>query len=224
MKFKTLDMRNLLRILFLIGMGTQGLCFGQSPLDPPLVIIDPGHGGIDSGAIGTNGAHEKNIVLQVSQEMVRLNREIQDGALGLYLTRYSDTLISLGHRTQLAKALKADAYVSIHCNQAHRMGAHGSEVFLPKGNERFTDTSLQLANAIGLNLNHYLGLKDRGVKAANFQVLRETVQVCPSILVELGFLSNRVEEEYFKKEESITAMALVILETLITYFNEGNHQ
>ncbi|MEE1963101.1 N-acetylmuramoyl-L-alanine amidase, partial [Allomuricauda taeanensis] len=73
------------------------------------------------------------------------------------------------------------------------------------------------------NLNRYLGLKERGVKSANFQVLRETRKICPSVLVELGFLSNEVEEEHFKKEESITAMALVILETLIAYFDEGNN-
>ncbi|MEE1963903.1 N-acetylmuramoyl-L-alanine amidase [Allomuricauda taeanensis] len=216
-------MRNALSILFLITLVTHVLSFGQSASNPFVVVIDPGHGGDDSGAIGTHGILEKDIVLKVAQEMVRLNRET-DGALGLYLTRYSDTLISLSDRTGLAKALKAEAYVSIHCNQAHRMEAQGIEVFLPMDTERFTEASLQLANAIGLNLNHYLGLKDRGVKAANFQVLRETVQVCPSILVELGFLSNGVEEEYFSKRTSIMAMALVLLETLNDFFDEGNSQ
>ncbi|MHA7831802.1 MAG: N-acetylmuramoyl-L-alanine amidase family protein [Flagellimonas sp.] len=214
-------MRNVLRTLFLIGMGTHGLSFGQANPDSYLVVIDPGHGGTDSGAIGTHGVLEKDIVLKVAQEMVRLNREIHGGALELYLTRYSDSLISLSHRTQLAEVLKADVYVSIHCNQAQRKGAQGIEVFVYKGKERYMEASLQLAKDIGQNLNQYLGIKERGVKAANFQVLRETDQICPSVLVELGFLSNRVEKEYFKKEESITAMALVILETLITYFNEG---
>lgn len=212
-------MRNVLRILFLIGMGTQGLCFGQSPLDPPMVVIDPGHGGNDSGAIGTQGILEKDIVLYVAQEMVRLNRET-GGALGLYLTRYSDTLISLSHRTQLAKALNADVYVSIHCNQAQRKGAQGIEVFVYKGKERYMEASLQLAKDISQNLNRYLGIKERGVKAANFQVLRETDQVSQSVLVELGFLSNGVEEEHLKKKPSLTAMALVILETLKAHFNE----
>lgn len=224
--FKTLDMRITMRILLLLLLctGYQPFCFGQNLPDPPLVVIDPGHGSTDSGASRTQGVFEKDIVLEVAQEMVRLNREIHGGTLELYLTRYADTLISLSDRTRLAKALKADAYVSIHCNQAQRFGAQGTEVFVPKGRGRYLDSSLRLANAIGQNLNHHLGLKDRGVKAANFQVLRETDQVCPSVLVELGFLSNGVEEKYFKKEESITAMALVILETLNKYFDEGNHR
>nr|WP_321411279.1 N-acetylmuramoyl-L-alanine amidase [uncultured Allomuricauda sp.] len=215
-------MRNALRILFLIAMGTHSLSFGQANPDSYLVVIDPGHGGTDSGAIGTHRVLEKDIVLKVSQEMVRLNREIHGGAVELYLTRYTDTLISLGDRTGLAKALKVDVYVSIHCNQAQREVAQGFEVFVYKGSRRYMEASLQLANTVVQNVNQHLGLKMRGVKAANFQVLRETVQVCPSILMELGFLSNGVEEEHFKKEESITAMALVLLETLNAFFDEGN--
>ena len=74
------------------------------------------------------------------------------------------------------------------------------------------------------DLNQHLGLRYRGVKAANFQVLRETEQVCPSVLVELGFLSNKEEEEYFSERTSITAMALVLLETLNAFFDEENSQ
>ncbi|MBW8244231.1 N-acetylmuramoyl-L-alanine amidase [Muricauda oceani] len=217
-------MRVAMPILLLLCTGYPPLCFGQNLPDPPLVVIDPGHGGVDSGAIGTQGVLEKDIVLKVAQEMVRLNREIHGGALELYLTRYADTLISLSDRTGLAKALKAYAYVSIHCNQARRIGAQGIEVFVPEGGGRFTETSLQLAHAIRQNLNQHLGLKDRGVKMANFLVLQETTQLCPSVLVELGFLSNRVEEEHLKKKPSIAAIALVVLETLITYFNEGNNK
>ncbi|MCR9228822.1 MAG: N-acetylmuramoyl-L-alanine amidase [Flavobacteriaceae bacterium] len=220
--FKTLDMRIAMRILLLLCTGYQPLCFGQNLPDPPLVVIDPGHGGTDSGAIGTQGVFEKDIVLEVAQEMVRLNQEIHGGDLQLYLTRYADTLISLSDRTGLAKALKADAYVSIHCNQAQRKEAQGMEVFVCKGRGRYLEASLKLAHAIGQNQNQYLGLKDRGVRVANFQVLWEPRQICPSVLVELGFLSNREEEEHLKKKPSIAAIALVVLETLITYFNEGN--
>lgn len=222
--FKTIDMRIVMRILLLLCTGYPPLCFGQNLPDPPLVVIDPGHGGTDFGAIGTQGVFEKDIVLEVAQEMVRLNREIHGGTLELYLARYTDTLISLSDRTGLAKALKADTYVSIHCNQAKRKGAQGIEVFVSEDGGRFTEASLQLANAIRQNLNQHLGLKERGVKATNFQVLRETDQVCPSILVELGFLSNKEEEEHLKKKPSVAAIALVILETLKAYFDEGNSQ
>lgn len=217
-------MKTALKILSLFSLGLHQTGFGQDSPSPHLVVIDPGHGGTDSGAIGTQRVLEKDIVLQVSKEMVRLNREIYGSALELYLTRYTDTLISLRDRSRLARTLKADVYLSIHCNQAQRTGAQGMEVFVAKSRGRYREASLQLANAIGHNLNHYLGLKDRGVKLANFQVLRETAQLCPSVLIELGFLSNRVEEEHLKKKPSLSAMALVILETLNAYFDEGINQ
>ncbi|NDV43130.1 N-acetylmuramoyl-L-alanine amidase family protein [Flagellimonas sediminis] len=217
-------MKTALRILFLLCTVYQPLCYGQSTHNPPVVVIDPGHGGTDSGAIGTQGVLEKDIVLKVAQEMVRLNWEIHGSALEIYHTRYTDTLISLRNRSGLAKTLKADAYVSLHCNQAQRKGAQGIEVYVTQGREKFMKAPLQLANAIGQDLNQHLGLRYRGVKAANFQVLRETEQVCPSVLVELGFLSNKEEEEYFSERTSITAMALVLLETLNAFFDEENSQ
>lgn len=210
----------LFKILVLLSVGAHGFCWGQSTLGPPLVIVDPGHGGSDSGAIGVNGMSEKDIVLQVGQEMVRLNREIHSGSLELYLTRYADTLISLGDRTRLARALKVDAYLSIHCNQANRSGAQGIEVYVPKGKGGYRESSHGLATTICQNLNHNLGLKDRGVKVANFQVLRETTHLSPSVLVELGFLSNRNEAEHLSKETGIRSIAMAILETLIAHFDE----
>lgn len=217
-------MKTVLKILFLLSMGFHQTGFGQDSPSPHLVVIDPGHGGTDSGAIGAQRVLEKDIVLQVSKEMVRLNREIYGSTMKLYLTRYSDTLISLRDRSRLARTLKADVYLSIHCNQAQKTGAQGIEVFVAKSKGRYREASLQLANAIGKNLNQHLSLKDRGIKQANFHVLRETAQLCPSVLIELGFLSNRVEEAHLNKKPSLSAMALVILETLNAYFDEGNHQ
>ncbi|MDF0716948.1 N-acetylmuramoyl-L-alanine amidase [Muricauda sp. 334s03] len=217
-------MKTALRILFLLFTVYPPLCYGQSTHNLPIVSIDPGHGGTDSGAIGTQGVLEKDIVLKVAQEMVRLNQDIHCGTLELYLTRYTDTLVSLKDRTGLAKALKADAYISLHCNQAQRKGAQGIEMYVSKGRGRHTEASFRLANTIGQNLNLHLSLKDRGVKTGNFQVLRKTAQLCPSVLVELGFLSNGVEEEHLSKKPSITAIALVLLETIKVYCDGGNHQ
>ncbi len=77
-----------------------------------VVVIDPGHGGIDSGAIGINGMYEKDVVLKVAKEILNLNKSIFDSELDIYLTRYTDTLISLSDRSQLTKSLKADLFVS----------------------------------------------------------------------------------------------------------------
>tara|TARA_R110000868_G_scaffold32133_2_gene117129 strand:+ start:591 stop:1166 length:576 start_codon:yes stop_codon:yes gene_type:complete len=188
--------------------------FGQERNYKPIVIIDPGHGGSDTGAIGINGIKEKDVVLNIAKAVVRLNRKLFNDSLEIYLTRYSDTLISLVDRTKLAKALKADVFVSIHCNQAVRRAAQGIEVYVRQGEPLSEYLAEQFANG----LNEKLGLKNRGVKYANFQVLRETTQ-CPSVLLELGFLSNWEEAEHNGEDSSIVAYALLIIETLIKFLN-----
>jgi N-acetylmuramoyl-L-alanine amidase len=87
-----------------------------------------GHGGKDNGAIGINGIMKKDVVLQLANEILRLNKGQNN--LEVYLTRYSDSLISLTDRTRLAKALKADIFISLHCNHAKNPGATGTEVYV----------------------------------------------------------------------------------------------
>jgi len=213
-------MRTMLKMLILLFLKMYPNCFGQSGYNSAIVILDPGHGGLDSGAVGAHGGHEKSIVFQVAKEMVRLNQEIYGRPLEIYLSRYSDTLISLDDRIRLTRTLHPRVFVSIHCNQAPSAGAQGVEVFVPRGKGKFSKESMSLATEIGQNLNQYLGMRFRGVKAANFQVLRGTVPICPSVLVELGFLSNGVEADHMKKVESLTGFALALLNTLITIYHE----
>ncbi|WP_222937485.1 N-acetylmuramoyl-L-alanine amidase [Cytophaga sp. FL35] len=120
----------------------------------------------------------------------------------------------MGDRTKLAKALRADVFVSIHCNQAVRKAAQGIEVFIKQGDA----PSEYLAEQFTIGFYKNLGFKNRGVKYANFQVLRETTQR-PSALLELGFLSNGEEAEHNGKHSSIVAYALLIIETLIKFLN-----
>lgn len=182
----------------------------------PVVLLDPGHGGMDTGANGINGVLEKDIVLSIAKEAIRLNRELYQDTLEIYLTRYSDTLISLGHRTKLVKGLNADVFVSIHCNQAVRKAAQGIEVYVHFENK----DAVELAQRFAMALNQKLGFRNRSVKRANFQVLRETEGVCPSVLLELGFLSNNEEAHHNVKSTSITAYALLILQTLLAHFHD----
>ncbi|SDE99963.1 N-acetylmuramoyl-L-alanine amidase [Pricia antarctica] len=187
--------------------------FGQEKYQRPIIVIDPGHGGTDSGATGINGVREKDVVFKIAAEVLRLNREMFGDSLAIYSTRYTDTLISLGNRTKLANALKADVFVSIHCNQAIRNEAQGIEVYIKRGNGK----AARLAGSFTAGLNQKLGLKNRGIKYGNFQVLRETGN-CPGVLLELGFLSNAEEAEHNDKKSSISAYALLVLETLVKYF------
>ena len=109
------------------------VCCSTTMAQKPIVVIDPGHGGPDSGAIGTNGILEKEVVLDIAKQCLLLNRSLFQDSLEIYLTRYTDTLVSLGTRTRLAKALGADAFVSLHCNQAPNKKAQGFEIFLFHG-------------------------------------------------------------------------------------------
>jgi N-acetylmuramoyl-L-alanine amidase len=194
--------------------------FGQETSAQKRIVIDVGHGGKDSGAIGINGIEEKDVVLSIANEILRLNNDLEK-PLDIYLTRYSDTLISLSNRTKLAKALKADLYVSLHCNHSDNPDARGIEVYVSEKQEEYFRESIWFAFQLQDEFNRKLGFESRGVKFANFQVLRETIDYCPSVLLELGFLSNWDEEDYFLKPRNVRAMALTVLKRLYNYFNTG---
>ena len=186
-----------------------------------IVVLDPGHGGVDSGAIGVNGIMEKDIVLEVAKEAIRLNKELFGNTLDIYLTRYKDTLISLGDRTKLVESLKPDIFISIHCNQAKRKAAQGIEVYVQQPNDTMNldlqSKSENLSEALLSEFDKALGFKIRGMKYANFQVLRKTQNICPGVLLELGFLSNRAEAEHSGRRESVRGYGMVILKAIFNY-------
>jgi N-acetylmuramoyl-L-alanine amidase len=95
-------------VIFLLLLLKMCFIFGQPGTLKKILVIDVGHGGKDAGAIGINGIMEKDVVLQLANEILKLN-EGQNN-LEIYLTRYSDSLISLSDRTKLARALKADVF------------------------------------------------------------------------------------------------------------------
>lgn len=191
--------------------------FGQKKV----IVIDPGHGGKDTGAIGINNIQEKEVVLNVSKEILKLNKAILDDAFEIYLTRYKDTLISLSDRTKLAKSLNADVYVSLHCNHAENINVKGIEVYVHNSDSSFTKEAIGLGLSVLNESTQNLGFKKRGVKFANFQVLRESIAYYPSGLVEMGFVSNTDEANYFFKLKNTRAMALAILMGVTNYLNTG---
>ncbi|MEQ5789747.1 N-acetylmuramoyl-L-alanine amidase [Muricauda sp. NFXS6] len=201
-----------LRKAFLLGalFATCVHASGQGDTEQKMVIIvDPGHGGIDSGAIGINGLSEKELTLNLAEAILRYNNTLLDNRYDIYLTRYADTLISLSHRTRLAKALKPDLFISLHCNHANNAKASGLEIYLhdsplPQGH-------MAMAKAMETHLKTKLGYRGRGVKRANFQVLRDNTAVCPALLLELGFLSHLDEARHLERKENISALGLAVL-------------
>ena len=191
----------------------MSIIFGQEMSAQKRIIIDVGHGGKDAGAIGIIKIQEKDIVLGIANAILKLNYDL-DKPLDIYLTRYKDTLISLSDRTRLAKILKADLFVSLHCNHSDNPNARGIEIYASKTQGEFSKESVFVGYQIEKTLCAAIGYESRGVKFANFQVLRETVGYCPSVLLELGFLSNEDEGNYISSYVNIKQIASTILKSI----------
>lgn len=194
--------------------------FSQDLHTKNVIVIDPGHGGKDTGAIGKNMVQEKDVALRIAKEILRLNKILLNDKFDIYSTRYNDTLISLSDRSRLAESLKADLFVSLHCN-ASATSSKGMDVYVHNTNDE--EVHIKKSILLGLSIldesTLKLGLKKRGVQFANFQVLRENIKYCPSILVEMGFVTNTDEADYFLKPKNVRAMALAVLMGIINYLS-----
>jgi N-acetylmuramoyl-L-alanine amidase len=203
-------------VSFVVLMLQTCLIFAQQKV----IVIDIGHGGKDTGAIGINGIQEKEVVLDIGLEILRLNKTILNDGLEIYLTRYQDTFVPLAHRSRLAKNLNADVFVSLHCNAASYY-SKGIEVYVFNRGDPNTKASIALGVSLLGESTEKLGFKKRGVKFANFQVLREMTAFCPAVLIETGFVTNTDEADYFLQPNNIRAMALAVLLGITNYLNTG---
>jgi N-acetylmuramoyl-L-alanine amidase len=219
------------------------------------IVLDPGHGGKDPGAVGRYlGVQEKDVVLEIAKKTKKLLEDNLD--VEVLLTREDDRFVSLAERTEFANKHKADLFVSIHCNAAYNSATNGSEVYYlspaktdearavealendvirfesPEARKRYTDLdfilydmrqmehlreSIDLAGRSQRSLVNELGTKDRGIKFANFYVLRGAFM--PAILVEVAFLSNQWEERKLRTPEFQKKAAMAIY-TSIKQFKE----
>lgn len=176
------------------------------------VCLDPGHGGRDPGAVGKSGLREKDINLQVALRVADLLMEKYE----VSITRINDSHVSLTKRCEIANQSKSELFVSVHCNAAENPEAHGIETF----HYYTSDRGKLLAGEIQWGLIALTDRRDRGVKAAGFQVLKGTSM--PAVLVEMGFISNREEEELLQEEEYQTACAKAIVRGIEEFFDRGH--
>lgn len=178
------------------------------------VCIDPGHGGFDPGAVGLSGAQEKVVTLAVAKQVASILRGV---GVDVVLTRESDELLAgtinadLGMRYDKANWAKADVFVSIHCNSAADPKANGTETFHYTG----SPAGKKLAGHIQARMVAALGLRDRGVKQANFAVLRGTNM--PAALAEIAFISNPDEEKLLESPAFQVKAARAIAEGIADY-------
>ena len=173
-----------------------------------VVIIDPGHGGKDSGALGIGGAREKDVILPIGK---RLGEILQQNGVQVILTRDSDYFVTLPGRVQLAERANADVFVSIHANSAgaSRPDVNGLEVY-------YYDSGLSLARIVRSSILQSIGtLKDRGVRRARFYVLRKSSM--PSILVETGYMTGREDMARLRTSAYQNQMAEAIARGVLQY-------
>jgi N-acetylmuramoyl-L-alanine amidase CwlD len=148
-----------------------------------VIVLDPGHGGNDPGAVGPHGIKEKDVTLGISN---RLKTKLVDAGANVIMARKDDSEILLQPRVDTGLNNNADIFVSIHCNSSTNSSAYGVETYYK------TAQSSRLAKTIQKNLVKLSEVFDRGVKTANFFVIKRTT--VPSVLIETGFVSNPVEE------------------------------
>lgn len=224
-----------------------------------VIVIDPGHGGKDPGAIGFSGVYEKNITLAMAKELK--STLDKDGKYTVYLTRNKDIFIPLRDRVKIARKYNADLFISIHADSARNRNAKGlsvytlSETASDKEAEALAERENKADVVAGLNLyEHSKEVSDilinlaqretmnRSSEFASFMVqeMKKSVQLVsnshrfagfavlkapdvPSVLLEMGYLSNRSEEGKLKQSQYRKKLATSTSIAIKKYFDNMRH-
>lgn len=182
----------------------------QTPRPPKgriVVIVDPGHGGKDSGAPGIGGLLEKDVILPIG---LRVAQVLQKNGIQVVMTRDRDYFVDLKPRVDMAERVNADLFVSIHANSIDsRPDVNGLEVY-------YYDSGYRLAEAVRRAiLQNISTIKDRGTRKARFYVLRKSSM--PSILVETGYMTGREDNPRLGTREYQNRMGDAIAEGVLRY-------
>ncbi len=176
------------------------------------VVIDPGHGGPDPGAVGIAGLRETDVVLDVSLQLARL---LQSRGVEVLLTRTSEVDVDLPPRVALANSSGADLFLSVHANalSMDRPDVNGIESFYfePAGNRARALAAAVQQQMLAISP----GSPDRGVRTARFFVIRRTVM--PSTLVEMGFVTGSLDAPRLMDANFRRQMAVALATGVLTY-------
>ena len=253
-------MKNIVRTLSLLGLLVLGAfnSVGSKGYRVKKIVIDPGHGGHDAGALG-RFSQEKDIALWIALELGQLIKQHMKEVEVIY-TRQKDEFVTLHGRTQVANKNNADVFISIHCNantkgqtaygtETYTMGLHTSQrnlavakkensvilmeedyqqnyngfdprspeshILLALYQNAYNENSLRLAQNIQYQFQNHVGRKSRGVKQAGLLVLWKTT--APSVLVEVGFITDAKEEKYLNSKKGQTHIASGIFRAFRDY-------
>jgi N-acetylmuramoyl-L-alanine amidase len=181
-----------------------------------IIAIDAGHGYPDPGAIGKLGTKEKDITLDIAKRVAKL---LEAKGAKVIMTRPGESEVGLYQRTSVANSAKANLFVSIHINANDNTDLGGTSTYVYSGaKDARVQESERLARYIQNELVKTLGLRNIGVKYANFVVLRTSNM--PSVLCELAFISNIPEEKYMNTDGFKNSAAESIVKGIGLYFSE----
>lgn len=192
------------------------------------ITIDMGHGGNDPGALGAF-SKEKNITLKIGR---RLGQILQSYGFKVRFVRNSDIKVPLEKIPLIQRRHRSDLFVSLHINSAKDRSVSGIETYCltpayapsssstkiqrtQKPGNNFDGNNLALAYNIQRGMLKRTGAVDRGIKRANFVILRELN--APGVLIEAGFISHRIEERRLNNSVYIDALARGIADGIINY-------
>ncbi|MBN3959278.1 N-acetylmuramoyl-L-alanine amidase [Nostoc sp. NMS8] len=175
-----------------------------------VVVIDPGHGGKDSGAPGLGGLLEKNVILPIGK---RVGAILEQNGVQAVLTRDADFFVELQGRVDITKRANATLFVSIHANSVdNRPDVNGLEVY-------YYDSGYGLAEVVRKTILQEIGtIKDRGTRKARFYVLRKNS--IPAILVETGYMTGYEDNPRLGTPEYQNRMAEAIARGILKYLQQ----
>ena len=208
--------------LFLILLYTIGIINALNlPLLGKVIYIDPGHGGVDPGALYSD-LYEADLNLQIS---LKLGTELEKNGAIVYLTRYGDYDLSvknainrkrsdLSRRANIINVSNADIYLSIHLNSDVSSTWQGAQVFYDTINEKNEIIAKVIQEQFKMDLK-----TNREYKQINNHYLYQRVKI-PGVLLEVGFISNPNERYLLKQESYQEKIAISIKNGLINYFTQ----
>ncbi|WP_310412363.1 N-acetylmuramoyl-L-alanine amidase [Chamaesiphon sp. OTE_8_metabat_110] len=181
-----------------------------------LVMLDPGHGGRDPGAIGLGGLREVDVILPVAKRVAEI---LEKQGIAVKMTRNGDYFVGLDERVAISREAGATLFVSIHANSIdNRPDVNGLEIYHYNIGQSFADTVhrtvVDYVNKNGFYLN------DRRVRSARFLVLRKST--IPAILVETGYLTSEAESARLRRDDYQKVMAEGIAKGIIQYIRDRN--
>jgi N-acetylmuramoyl-L-alanine amidase len=185
---------------------------------PVLVMIDPGHGGKDPGAIGMGELREVDVILPIALQVAEI---LKKNGIAIQLTRDRDYFVGLDERVQMSLQAGATIFVSIHANSIdNRPDVNGLETYYYGLGEELANVVHQKIIDV-FNTDLQIPLNDRRVRSARFLVLRKSE--IPAILLETGYLSSPTESLQLGKPEYQAQLAKAIAQGILKYLHQGSY-